>query len=113
MRGYPGREMERGRATWTDERLDDLARRVDRGFERVDRELAALRGRIDAHGTELSDRIDAVGSGLSDRIDALSDRVDARIDGLQRTMIQVGGGLVAAMLATLVTVLVAVISTHA
>jgi hypothetical protein len=75
--------MERARATWTDERLDDLARRVDRGFERVDRELV----------------------GLSGRIDALSDRLDARIDALQRTMIQVGGGLVAAMLATLVTLI--------
>jgi hypothetical protein len=83
--------MERARATWTDERLDDLAQRMDRGFERVDRELV----------------------GLSGRIDALSDRLDARIDALQRTMIQVGGGLVAAMLATLATVLVAVIATQA
>jgi hypothetical protein len=82
--------MERAGATWRDERLDDLALRMDRGFERVDRELV----------------------GLSGRIDALSDRLDARIDALQRTMIQVGGGLVAAMLATLVTVLVAVIATQ-
>jgi hypothetical protein len=112
--------MERARATWTDERMDDLARRVDRGFERADRELATLSGRIEAQGVALSDRIDAQGVALSDRIDALSDRVDARfdrtdarIDALQRTMIQVGGGLVAAMLATLVTVLVAMISTQA
>jgi hypothetical protein len=94
--------MERPRATWTDERLDDLGRRVDRGFERVDRELRAL-----------SDRVDGQGAELSKRIDALSDRVDARIHALQRTMIHVGGGLVAAMLATLVTVLVAVIATQA
>jgi hypothetical protein len=86
--------MERARATWTDERLDDLARRVDRGFERVDRELVTLGGRVEAQGAE-----------LSHRIDALSDRIDARIDALQRTMIQVGGGLVVAMLATLVTLI--------
>jgi hypothetical protein len=82
--------MERARATWTDERLDDLARRMDRGFDRVDRELIGLSARIDAHG-----------AGLSNRIDALADRIDA----LQRTMIQVGGGLVVAMLATLVTLI--------
>jgi hypothetical protein len=86
--------MERARATWTDERLDDLARRIDLGFDRVDRELVNLSGRIDAQGAE-----------LAGRIDALSGRLDARIDALQRTMIQLGGGLVAAMLATLVTLI--------
>jgi hypothetical protein len=75
--------MERARATWTDERLDDLARRVEDGFNRVDEDLRSLR-------TDLSGRID----GLSGRIDAL-----------QRTMIQVGGGTIAAILATLITVI--------
>lgn len=28
---------------WTDERLDDLARKVDAGFERVDRDIRELR----------------------------------------------------------------------
>jgi hypothetical protein len=64
---------------------------MDRGFQRVDGEQAALSGRVDA----------------------LSDRLDARTYGLQRTIIQVGGGLVAAMLATLITVLVGVIATQA
>ena len=75
--------MERARPTWTDERLDDLARRMDRGFEGVDRELVAL----------------------GNRIDTFADRLDTRIDALQCTMIQVGGGLVVAMLATLVTLI--------
>jgi hypothetical protein len=74
--------MERARATWTDERLDDLARRVDDGFNRVDEDLRSLR-------TELSGRI----GGL-----------EGRIDALQRTMIQVGGGMTVAILATLVSV---------
>jgi hypothetical protein len=34
------------RAVWTDERLDDLARRMDAGFERVDRDIRELRGEI-------------------------------------------------------------------
>lgn len=31
------------RVAWTDERLDELSRRVDKGFERVDREIRDLR----------------------------------------------------------------------
>lgn len=58
--------MERARATWTDERLDDLARRMDDGFNRVDADLRA---------------------------------VNARIDALQRTLVQVGGGMIAAFVA--------------
>ena len=77
------RPMERARATWTDERLDDLSRRVEDGFNRVDEDLRSLR-------VELS------GS---------TDGLEARLAALQRTMIQVGGGMTAAILATLVTVI--------
>jgi len=31
------------RTMWTDERLDDLARKVDAGFDRVDRDIRELR----------------------------------------------------------------------
>jgi hypothetical protein len=31
------------RMMWTDERLDDLANKVDAGFERVDRDMRELR----------------------------------------------------------------------
>jgi len=58
--------VERARATWTDERLDDLARRMDDGFNRMDADLRA---------------------------------VNARIDALQRTMVQVGGRMIAAFVA--------------
>jgi hypothetical protein len=36
------------RQNWSDERLDDLSRRVDTGFARVDAELRELNGRFDA-----------------------------------------------------------------
>jgi hypothetical protein len=109
--------MERARATWTDERLDDLARRVDDGFTRIDQELRTLRtdlgGRIDAQGAELSARIDAQGAridaqgtDLAARIDAQGAELGARIDALQRTMVQVGGATIATVLATLASVVV-------
>lgn len=75
--------MERARATWTDERLDDLARRMDQGFARIDADLRAL-------NIELSARIDAQG---------------ARIDALQRTMLQVGGGIIASIFVAVISLI--------
>jgi hypothetical protein len=39
--------VERARATWTQERLDDLVRRMDDGFNRLDADLRAVNSRID------------------------------------------------------------------
>ena len=82
--------MERPGSTWTDARLDDFARRVEERFNRVD---------------ERFDRVDERLNRLEGRIDGRIDSVNDRIDALQRTMIQVGGGTIAAILATLITVI--------
>jgi len=58
------------RQSWTDGRLDDLARRMDDGFNRIDGDMRAMR---------------------------------AEIGALQRTMIQVGGGLIAAVIGLIIT----------
>ena len=52
------------RQSWTDERLDDLSQRMDEGFRRVDADVRELR-------TEMN----------------------ARFDNLNRTLLQLGGGL--------------------
>jgi len=49
------------REKWTDERLDDLNKKVDDGFARVDTQFA--------------------------RVDARFDRLEERIDGLNKTLI--------------------------
>jgi len=61
--------MEVMRKSWTDERLDDLNHRVDEGFQRVDADMRELR-------TEMN----------------------TRFDSLQRTLLQVGGGVIVALL---------------
>ena len=66
--------MERARATWTDERLDDLARRMDQGFARNDADLRAL---------------------------------NARFDDFQRTMLQVGGGIIASIFVAAISLIAA------
>jgi hypothetical protein len=72
------------RAAWTDERLDDLSRRVDAGFARVDAELRELRGEIRGLGSELRGEIDA----------------------LRITMLRVGGGVIVGLVGVIAAVLV-------
>lgn len=87
--------MERTRATWTDERLDDLSKGVDR----VDADLRQLR-------TEMNARFDSLEGRLGSRIDGVEGRLGARIDGLQRTMVQVGGGVMVAVVAAVANVVI-------
>jgi hypothetical protein len=77
------------RETWTDERLDDLSRRMDAGFAHVDAGFA----RVDAD------------------IRALGQSTNERFDALQRTMLQVGGGLIGVMIVGTLS-LVGVIATR-
>jgi hypothetical protein len=58
------------RDAWTDERLDDLSKKMDQGFSRLDAEMRALNGRFDS---------------------------------LQRTLLQVGGVLTAALIGLIAT----------
>lgn len=88
--------MEAMRESWTDDRLDDLAERMDGGFDRVDRDMRDLRAEMNA-GFE---RVDA-------RIDNRFDALNARFDAMQRTMLQVGGGLAGALLVAAVGLIAA------
>lgn len=67
-------DMARGR--WTDERLDDLSRRVESGFDRVDQDLRGMRAEM---------------------IQGFA-RTDARFDALHGLILRVGGGMIVAML---------------
>ena len=70
--------METMRATWTDERLDDLSRRVDNGFDRVDTDIRELRAEMNAR----------------------FDRVDARFESMQRMTLGMLATIVAGFLVT-------------
>jgi hypothetical protein len=69
--------METMRATWTDERLDDLARRVDKGFDRVDTDIRELRAEMNAR----------------------FDRIDARFESMQQSMQRTTFGMLATIVA--------------
>jgi hypothetical protein len=73
--------MESMRSTWTDSRLDDFVLSVDRRFDSVDRRF---------------DR-------LEERMEAGFDGLNTRFDSLQRIMMQIGGGIIAALIGVIVT----------
>jgi hypothetical protein len=68
---------------WTDERLDDLARRMDSGFERVDADVRELRGEVRLQGGELRGEIAA----------------------LRVTLMRVGGAVIAGLAGVIAAVL--------
>jgi hypothetical protein len=63
------------RATWTDERLDDFARSVDRRFDEVDRRFDDVDRRFD-------------------RVDEEFRELRSQISLIQRMMLLYGGGVV-------------------
>ncbi len=87
-----GGAVERARATWTDQRLDDMARRMDDGFNRVDADIRALRGEMNSLRGEMGVRFEAS---------------DARFDAFQRTMLQLGGGMMVTFVVGFASILIA------
>ena len=72
------------RASWTDERLDDLAQRMDTGFAELRADLRTFRS------------------------EARSEFADVRggIDALQQTILRVGGGMMVGLIGVIAAVLV-------
>jgi len=52
------------RERWTDERLDDLNKKVDDGFARLDKDMRQLRDKVDALQSEMNARFDAQSRNL-------------------------------------------------
>jgi hypothetical protein len=94
--------METVRESWTDERLDDLkesvsdlSRRVDAGFSEGRMELRHEAALI---RKEMKEEFQAVNMPFDERFGAMQGSFDA----LQRTIIQIGGGMAAAFCAALI-----------
>lgn len=73
------------RGTWTDERLDDLNKKVDQGFADT---KAEMRGRFDC---------------LEARMDLQSAQMNERFDRMQHTLIGSAAVIVAALLGLIAT----------
>jgi len=100
------------REKWTDERLDDLSRKVDDGFARVDSDIRELRvevkhqgaslrtemsagfqrvetnleKKIDGTRTDLEKKIDGTRTDLEKKIDGMKTDLEKKIDGIERDL---------------------------
>ena len=103
--------------TWTDDKIDALDGKVDALTTRVD----VLDGKVDTLitqvgvlDTKVDERFRAVNQQLKDLKAGqtqMNDRFDAKFDALNRTLLQLGGGLIGTLIAGIVTLL-AVVLTH-
>jgi len=75
------------RETWTDERLDDLNARVEKGFDEVKLEIRDLRKEMN--------------EGFA-RVDSKFDALDNRFDSMQRTMIICFAGIAGSIAASVI-----------
>ena len=73
------------REAWTDERLDDLNKKVDHGFARMDARFETQEARMDA------------------RFQSMEERFDAKFDALNRTLIGGAAVVVAALIGLIAT----------
>jgi hypothetical protein len=77
------------RAAWTDERLDDLSRRMDAGLQRIDADIRELR------------------AGLRDEVGVLRAEMGGQIDALRITLLRVGGGVIVGLVGVIAAVILA------
>jgi hypothetical protein len=75
------------RTAWTDARLDDLARRMDAGFARVDADMRDLR------------------ADFRSEMSAMRSDLGGQIDGLRVTLLRVGGGMMIGLVGVIAAVL--------
>jgi hypothetical protein len=71
------------REAWTDERLDDLNTRVEKGFGRLDADIREVRSEMRAGFHRVDEELRGLRAEMNTRFGA----VDARIDSMQRMMI--------------------------
>jgi len=97
-------EKEADVESWNDERMDELSRRVDKGFEDAATkvELTALKGEMNLRFNEVDRRFDEVDARLNrfeGGVDSQFSEVNNRLDRLNQTLLVGLFGLIAAVIA--------------
>jgi hypothetical protein len=86
--------------SWNDERLDELSRRMDSGFEKMATkvELTALRDEANLRFDEVNRRFGEVGKRF-DKVDTQLLHIHDRLDRLNHTLLVGACGVIAAVMA--------------
>ncbi len=94
------------RATWTDQRLDDLANRMDAGFDRLDRDLRELHIELREEISGVRGELGAEIGGLRCELGAEIGGLRGEIDALRLTMLRTGGGIMVGLVGVIAAVFV-------
>jgi len=97
--------MEAMRQSWSDDRLDDLNRRVDAGFARVDAQFA----RVDEKFARVDEKFERLEAKIDTKVDAATgelrremqagfERINQRLDRLSLTLIVAALGLAGSLI---------------
>jgi hypothetical protein len=86
------------RMDWTDDRLQERFDSIDRRFDEVDRRFDEVNRRID----EVDQRVDT----RFDKVDHELVRINSRMDDLMRILIVTCGGIIATLIAGIVSFIV-------
>jgi DNA anti-recombination protein RmuC len=93
------------RMGWTDERMDDFAKHTDQRFDAVNQRFDAVNQRFDA----IDQRFDKFETDVNRRFDSVEtrlDRLDDRFAALQRTLLIMSGGVIATLIAGVISLVV-------
>lgn len=109
------------REAWTDERLDDLTIRMDRGFDRVDADLRDLKSEMATRFTAVDARFHAVDGRFQaiearfqgvdthfQSIDTRFQNVEARFDSMHRLIV----ATLASVVVCFLTILGGILTSH-
>lgn len=89
--------MEAMREAWTDDRMDDLNRKVDEGFKRVGNDIRALRGEMNG----LRGEMNGLRTEMNDRLLSL----EARFDAMRNTQILLFVGIITGLIGVIASIL--------
>ena len=94
--------MQTMREAWTDERLDDLNKKVDDGFARVDRRFDRFEASVDKRFDKVDERFDKVDKRF-EQVDARFETMIDRFDAMNRSLLGGMGLIIAALIGVIAT----------
>jgi tetrahydromethanopterin S-methyltransferase subunit G len=91
------------RETWTDERLDDLSKKVDDGFADVKTEMREGFAKVDRRFSETKAETTERFDRLETRVEKDFGELNQRFDRMQFTLIGSAAGIIAALIGIIAT----------